>query len=168
MNFQTNLSNWNAATTALPWGTQRVLLDALTLVYQGKTTMVYGRDYSSSGDPCLINTAAPMLAKLSGEGGSGKPSKYFNAVVNAFDGINNFLENQGLNSEYGVVSPEAAHVLIKHFGKLKTIEEATEIARRQDENEIVPVMEDGELLKDWLDASMNPAPNSIVEEKHDV
>jgi hypothetical protein len=158
---------WHNATAALPWGVQRAFYTALELVKDGKLEMSWGADYGSDGKPCLVNSTANMLGATKGTGGTGLPSQHFGPVVSAFDRINRKLQEEGFNGDK-VVSPDAASYLLRHFGDLKTVEEATQEAHAQDTSDDGPYIalrDDNEMLTSWLNANTQPAPAETSDAK---
>lgn len=147
---------WNKATGSLAWGVQRTFYEALKAVEDGQIGMAYGRDYNDDGTPCLVNSTATMLGSIQGVGGTGKPSQHFSDVVRLFDQINRVFERGNLNVG-GKVSHEAANFLVRHFGSLKTVEEAREAARQED-TDYISLRGDNELAQDWIKALSTDAP----------
>ena len=159
------LKDWNTATGNLPWGVQRVFLDALNSVKDEKIHLVWGRDYRN-GKPCLVNAVASMLTT---GGGHGIPSDKFGPVVQAFDGINAELRRQGVNTD-GYVSPLAAEILIRNFGDLKPepdIDTST-VGELSHGAYIEP--SDEEMAQDWLNSMTAPGPEELetLKESSDV
>jgi hypothetical protein len=102
---------WNYATSNLPWGLQRALLDALELCEQGKIKLVYGRDHYD-GVPCLVNAVSNMTTQ-----GTTSPASYAQDVVTAFDAINR-VTSKAFNWDSNFVDPITAGWLIRNFGPL--------------------------------------------------
>lgn len=111
------LNEWNKATADLPWGVQRTVHDALTLVSEEKITICYNADYRN-GSPCLINAVGQQLTT---SGGHGIPMSHFGRLVGMFDRINSVLEENGVQENKGFISPLAADILLKNFAPLKKI-----------------------------------------------
>lgn len=145
--------NWTKATEALPWGVQSVMYETLLLVADGKVKLAFRTDYQE-GTPCLVNAVGAMTQAGAGEG---IPGEYFPALVSAFDTINEALRIQGINDTPRIVSPLAAEILIRNFGKLKD-----KPLEKQVDEAVAPVIfetatsyrepTDEELTRDWLNA----------------
>jgi hypothetical protein len=174
-----DFSKWAGATEALPWGAQKVLHDTLSLVAEGKVTLVHGADYSD-GSPCLINAAATMLGSIGGVGGKGKPSAHYGPIVSEFDQINRHLVSVGVQSG-NKVSEIAAEVMLAYFAPLKekpveaAVTEATQTAAFETATYREP--SDEEMMRDFLSAlSSDNCPSEsdldMVEEEdvdlHDI
>ncbi len=113
--LDTLLTSWNKATAELSWGVQRVFRNVFELAADGKTHLVFGRDYSN-GNPCLVNTVGTMLTV---GGGNGVPMAHFPDIVSLFDKINRELQKREVNEDGNLVSPLAADVFLHHFAPLK-------------------------------------------------
>lgn len=155
----TALNNWTKATTNLPWGVQTVFKDTLQAVADEQVTMVYGADYKS-GSPCLVNATAHLLEKLNGNGGSGKPSHYFNEVVSSFDAANRLIAANYSKSIEGIVSPFAADILIHNFGKMKDKPIASSVhdavKNEAFAEHIYHEPTDEDLTREWVNALSKP------------
>ncbi len=142
---------WTNATASLSWGAQHAIHDALSLAAEGKVTIVYGADYMD-GQPCLINSVGQMLEV---GGGNGVPCAHFGNLVQEFDWLNDRLEVEGVNTDRRVMSPNAAMVLVHHFGELKP-EPSMEIPvldpHEANFDEIIPEASDADLAQSWLKA----------------
>lgn len=156
--------NWTKATEDLPWGVQSVMYDTLLLVADGKVNLAYGTDYAGKS-PCLVNAVAAMTEA---GGGRGVPVSKFSSLVSAFDTINSALHQQGINDTQ-LVSPLAAEILIRNFGRLKdkpletAVNEA--VAPIAFEKGIIPERSDEDLTRDWLNAL---STDHICEPTNDV
>lgn len=139
---------WTKATSELDWGAQAVIHDALVLASEGKSSIVYGADYSNGG-ACLVNTVGQMLHV---GGGNGIPSRHFGAMVSEFDRLNREFRNRGINTNERM-SPMAAEVLLYHFGELKgqPPTKAPKVVPAGNP-EIIPEISDEELAKQWAAA----------------
>lgn len=157
-------TNWNKATTDIPWGVQKVFHDVFTLAEQAKTTLIYGSDYRD-GSPCLVNTVGVMLKATGGEGGSGLPMSHFGTIVSLFDRINEELYTRGVNDRSGYVSPLAAELFLYHFGELKDkpVETAVNEAMAPEAfaNGVYVEPSDEDLARDMIEAFMKEAPCEI-------
>lgn len=165
MNTAAYRDRWFQATSELPWGVQRVLHDTLTLVGEGKVTLVHSRDYSK-GSPCLVNAVGQML--ISG-GGNGIPTRYFGPLVGLFDDINRHFQSiAGYNdpADY-VVSPGMGEILVQWFAPLKEqpiedmVDEATQMEAFANHVYVEPKDED--LMRDWLNAVEKEAQIEVSE-----
>lgn len=152
------LKDWNTATANLPWGVQRVFLDALNSVKDEQIHMVWGRDYRD-GKPCLVNAVASMLTT---SGGHGIPLNKFGPVVSAFDSLNFQLRQQGVNTD-AYVSPLAAEILIRNFGDLKPEPDVDTTTVGELSNGAYIERSDEELAQDWLNSMQAPSRNEIKQ-----
>lgn len=143
---------WNEATGNLSWGVQKVFRDAFTLVAEEQVTLVYGADYKD-GSPCLVNSVAAMLTT---GGGNGVPSAHFYPVVSLFDRINRELQERGVNTTPGKVSPLAADMFLRYFAPeqekpvAKQVNEA--MANEAFAHAVHTEPNDEDMARDWLNA----------------
>lgn len=160
-----DFSAWNKATSDLDWGAQNVIHTALELASEGKSSIVYGADYSGGG-ACLVNTVGQMLAV---GGGSGIPSHHFGAMVREFDNLNREFLSRGINTDSSRMSPFAAEILLRNFGTLKDQPAPSEPKMVATNNrEIIPEISDEELATDWLNViSTDAVPEDEIRELHD-
>lgn len=160
MDISNLLRKWTDATSKLEWGQQRMFTDALTLVAEGKSHLVYGADYRD-GYPCLVNAVAAMSTT---SGGQGIPSQYFGEVVSLFDQINRHFETVSGYNDASVrqVSPYTADILLHYFAPLKDkpIEAAVNEAVQNEAfaNGSYREPKDNDLMRDWLNAMKSEAP----------
>lgn len=119
-NLDTLYPKWTEAITALPWGVAKAFQNVFELAADGKTHLVYGRDYNDQY-PCLVNTVGVMLKATGGKGGSGLPSQHFGEVVNLFDQINQQFWSMNVNTDPDLVSPLAADIFLRHFPDLDSM-----------------------------------------------
>lgn len=158
-----SIKAWTQATSEIPWGVQRTLVDTLTLVGEEKIQLVHGADYRN-GKPCLINAVAQMTTV---GGGQGIPSANFGRLVGCFDRLNAQFVESKVNANDGYVSPLAAEILLKNFGPLKArtenkVDDATlkDLIRKQAETAVMdaPYSEptDAEMMSAWQDAISKP------------
>lgn len=161
---QINFQAWSNATAELPWGVQQAFHTALSLASEEKLTLTYGADYGTDNAPCLVNATATMLAVTNGQGGHGKPSKYFRAVVNEFDRLNQVLAQLKVNTETCTVSPLAAEILIANFGTLKE----KPVPQPQKDNPFVstPEIPDEALELSWYESQKEVSVEDIMEALH--
>ncbi len=155
-----NFTEWNKATSELPWGVQTVMLDTLKMVAEEQITLVYGADYFD-GSPCLVNAVANLTTA---GGGRGVPLSEFNDLVCAFDDINNMLLGRGINISKNV-SPLAAEILIKNFGTLKEkpVESAVNHAMQREafDNNVYREPSDEEMARDLFNALSTPCIEEV-------
>lgn len=156
-----DFSAWTKATGDLLPGQQRVFLDVLNLVSEGKAHLVWGADYRD-GKPCLVNAVGQMLST---GGGLGIPTAQFGGVVGEFDRLNGEMLKEGVNKD-GYVSPLAADFLIRNFGEVK--EMITEDVPTPDGvNVAQPVYvepSDEQFMADWLAAMQVPGPEALADD----
>jgi hypothetical protein len=131
MSQDIDFSAWTAATGNLEWGAQNVIHTALELAAEGKSSIVYGADYSDGG-ACLVNTVGQMLAV---GGGSGIPSTHFGAMVREFDRLNHEFESRRINTDHKRMSPIVAEILLANFGALKDEPENINVLTSNDSDE---------------------------------
>lgn len=160
-----DFSAWTKATGDLLPGQQRVFLDVLNLVSEGKAHLVHGADYRN-GKPCLVNAVGQMLST---GGGAGIPSREFSEVVCQFDILNGRMLEEGINVD-GYVAPLAADFLIRNFGELKPM-----TLTKPDEGQVAPKYDDppyiepddATLAASWLSAMAAPAPQEVAQRTDD-
>lgn len=157
-----DFSAWNKATSDLDWGAQNVIHTALELASEGKSSIVYGADYSGGG-ACLVNTVGQMLAV---GGGSGIPSHHFGDMVSQFDRLNREFFSRGINTDSTRMSPLAAEILLHNFGTLKDQPLPSEPKMVPTNNrEIIPEISDEDLAANWLSAiSTDAVPEDEIRE----
>lgn len=144
-------SNWEHATSKLPWGVHSAFTQALSLVAEEKATLVYNANFHD-GSPCLVNSVATMLS----HDGTANPMGQFGEVVSLFDRINTALESRGINTTSQKVSPTAAEILLRWFApeppkSMETqVNEATDLEAFA--NAQYREATDDDLALDWLNA----------------
>lgn len=151
-----DFSAWTKATGDLLPGQQRVFLDVLNLVAEGKAHLVHGADYRN-GKPCLVNAVGQMLST---GGGQGIPMASFNHVVSEFDRVNQCLLQMGVNTD-GMVSPLAAEFLIRNFGDLKPMVVESTVPKEEVAKPYVEPSD--EAMQAALDAMTVPGPEVLAE-----
>lgn len=110
-----NFDSWKRETGNLPWGVQRAMYDVVSLVADGKASLVHGANFSD-GKPCLVNAIAPMIAE-NVHGVS--PCGQYPDLVSAFDTVCSAMISKGLADDPHLVSPLMAEFLLRNFGDLK-------------------------------------------------
>lgn len=151
MGLESALAEWKSATTELPWGVQRVLLETLETVKDGDVHLVHGSNYRD-GKPCLINAVAVMVSK-----NAVSPMTFAPEVVANFDRINQYLREKGINDDSGYVSPLAAEILIRNFGALKPVPEDAP----KTETGMVYIEKSDADFEAWIDAMTAPGPEEL-------
>lgn len=159
-----SLTQWTKVTGDLPWGVQRVLHDTLSLVAEGKVTLVHSRDYDGK-TPCLINAVGQMLKA---GGGRGIPSQYFGPLVSQFDSINRHFQTVPSYNDpnTNLVSPAVAEVLLHYFAPIKeqpvkdTVDEAMEMEAFANHVYVEPSDED--FARDWTNAMQTEAKHIML------
>lgn len=152
-----DFSAWTKATGDLLPGQQRVFLDVLNLVSEGKAHLVYGADYRD-GKPCLVNAVGQMLSV---GGGAGVPSRNFGDVVGQFDTLNAAMLDRGINTD-GYVSPLAADFLIRNFGEVKPMTMNAVVTK--DEVATPYVEPSDEAMARALAEMAAPAPEALADD----